>query len=252
MAETTDHSTAASPHSPAVECDISKVDPNSNFSFVQQIADAAGTGFGKPTVDAGGAGVVSQVLGYHVSRTSYNDWSLKDLVLPPPQLSDNLLRCYWELCHPIFPLLHRPSFTSGYDKLWQPVGGSQPSSQRTIQDAVFQSTVNIVLALGSQRSEELNEFEREDLSDALYKRSVRLASLDTLDTLSLAVVQLLLLRGLYLLYTHYADRCWNTVGAALRVAYAIGLQDEPSRPGISQLEREMRRRVWHHCIFIDW
>jgi len=76
--------------------------------------------------------------------------------------------------------------------------------------------------------------------------------LDDLGAPSLQIVQLLVLRGIFLLYTPDVDRCWNTVGAALRVAEALGLQSAGTTLATNQLDREMRRRVWHICVFLDW
>ncbi|KAL7815244.1 hypothetical protein V8C26DRAFT_421186 [Trichoderma gracile] len=63
-------------------------------------------------------------------------------------------------------------------------------------------------------------------------------------------MQLFILRTIYLQYTSFASRCWSTLGIAQRVAYGLGLhKDAPE--SIGQLEREMRRRVWHVLIIMD-
>ncbi|OBT71809.1 hypothetical protein VF21_09376 [Pseudogymnoascus sp. 05NY08] len=76
--------------------------------------------------------------------------------------------------------------------------------------------------------------------------------MDALDTSSLQIVQLLILRGFYLLCTPHADRCWATVGVALRIAQAIGLQSAKPTAASTQFNREMRRRVWYNCFLLDW
>jgi hypothetical protein len=209
----------------------------STSSFVQQVASVVGSGY--EHVDKTGTGI-----GHSISHSTA-EYNVKDLVLPPRQLADNLLQCYWELFHPVLPILHHPTFNAAYSQLWQPIAGNKA------QDVLFHSTLNIVLALGCQRNEALEETEREDLSKEFYRRSAKLISLDALDASSLQIVQLLVLRGSYLLYTPYADRCWNTVGVALRVAQAVGLQSVGTAVS-NQLNREMRRRVWHSCVMLDW
>jgi hypothetical protein len=215
----------------------------SNSSFVQQVASVVGSGY--EHVDSTGIGIGT------ISRPSNVNYNMKDLIIPTRQLADNFLQCYWELFHPVYPVLHKPSFHAMYTQLWQPFDVSDLTSHNNHQDVVFHSTLNIVLALGCQRNIALTVAEREDVAGEFYKRSMKLVSMDTLDTSSLQIVQLLLLRGFYLLYTPYADRCWSTVGVAMRVSQAVGLH--LATAGVPhQLEREMRRRVWHICVLLDW
>lgn len=218
-------------------------DATSNSSFVQQVASVVGSGYDH--VDSTGIGIGT------ISRHSNVEYNMKDLTVPTRQLADSFLQCYWELFHPVYPVLHKPSFYAKYIQLWQPFDLSGSVSHNNHQDVVFHSTMNIVLALGCQRNIALTVADREDLASEFYKRSVRMVSMDTLDTSSLQIVQLLLLRGFYLLYTPYANRCWSTIGVALRVAQAVGLH--VATAGVShQLDREMRRRVWHICVLLDW
>ncbi|KAH8203214.1 hypothetical protein TruAng_002619 [Truncatella angustata] len=109
----------------------------------------------------------------------------------------------------------------------------------------------MVLALGCQYIEHIPATQRSQFADSFYRRSQQLISVETLDFSSLQIVQLLLLRGLYLHYTNYADRCWNIIGVALRVAQGLGLHLEEAVAPKNQLNREMRRRVWHNCVALD-
>ncbi|KAK3333070.1 fungal-specific transcription factor domain-containing protein [Cercophora scortea] len=221
----------------------------SNFSFVQRVASVIGSDYDEPHGDTAGntvpATVVSTSIGYPISLPFTPEYNMEDLLLPPRQYTDNVLQCYWELFQPIFPVLHQPSFDAAYDQLWQKTVANHTN------DIVFYSTLNIVLALGCQRNEAIADNEREGIASEFYKRSLRLVSVDTLDSSSLQVVQLLLLRGFYLCYTPYADRCWSTVGVALRVAQAAGLQSMKGG-GRNQRDQQMRRRVWHLCVILDW
>lgn len=210
----------------------------STSSFVEQVASVVGNGY--EHADKTGIGI-GHSISHHITA------DVKDLILPPRGLADNLLRCYWDLFNPVLPILHHPTFDAAYSQLWQPVTAIEHNETQTV---LFHATLNIVLALGCQRNEALEETEREDLSKEFYRRSVKLVSLDSLDAASLQVVQLLVLRGYYLLYTPFADRCWNTVGVALRVAQAVGLQSDRT-VNSNQLTREMRRRVWHACVMLD-
>ncbi|KAE9372615.1 hypothetical protein N431DRAFT_439694 [Stipitochalara longipes BDJ] len=214
----------------------------SNSSFVQQVASVVGPHFEDADKTGSGSGG---------SSLSTNVFSVNNLVLPPRNLADSVMKCYEDLFQPVYPVLHYPTFTAAYDQLWRPAS-IVASNHNARRDVIFYSTLNIVLALGCQRNEALPEADREELASEFFKRSVRQVSLDDLGPPSLQIVQLLLLRGFFLLYTPDVDRCWSTVGAALRVAQAVGLQSASTTAAANQLDREMRRRVWHACVLLDW
>ncbi|OHF03724.1 hypothetical protein CORC01_01043 [Colletotrichum orchidophilum] len=231
--------------------------PSSNISFLQLVTEAAGpkssTGMSpeEPT-DLGAEDTIPTVLGFSTTTTQPKspDPLPDPVMLPERWLADSLLHSFWEFVHPVFPILHRPSFIASFEAVWQPSRGRPPARDHT--DVVFHATLSIVLALGGQRTDQVSVSEQVRLAESFYKQSVKLVSVDTLDHSSLQVVQLLLLRGIYLHYTQHADRCWNTVGVALRVAQGLGLHSQGDRAtSESQVKREMRRRVWHCCLTLD-
>ncbi|KAF6832159.1 transcriptional regulatory protein [Colletotrichum musicola] len=219
--------------------------PSSNISFLRQVTQAADPQNSSHSPDDEqdkATDCTPTVLGFSAAQPKSPDPPPEPLMLPERWLADDLLASFWEFVHPVFPILHRPSFAASYDALWQPGHGR---GRHDFKDVVFHSTLSIALALGAQRIPE-----QASLAEKFYRQSIRLVSVDALDHSSLQVVQLLLLRGVYLHYTSYADRCWNTVGVALRVAQGLGLHREGNgKP--SQLRREMRRRVWHCCLTLD-
>ncbi|KAF6786569.1 transcriptional regulatory protein [Colletotrichum sojae] len=234
------HQTTTSSHD-----DETVYGPSSNISFLRQVTQAADprNSSHSPGDDQDKAtDSTPTVLGFSAAQPRSPDPPPEPLMLPERWLADDLLASFWEFVHPVFPILHRPSFAASYEALWQP-GHSR--GRHDFKDVVFHSTLSIVLALGAQRT-----VEQVSMADKFYRQSIRLVSVDALDHSSLQVVQLLLLRGVYLHYTSYADRCWNTVGVALRVAQGLGLHREGNGVA-SQLRREMRRRVWHCCLTLD-
>ena len=237
---------------PNVDGDQTVYSTPSNNAFVRQLTSIISAAPGASRA-SNAVHVPLNTLGYAESQQPIADYDLNDLRLPPRSLADSLLQCYWQLFHPLFPILHQPSFQAGYQQVWEPMTASGLHN-KSLREIVFYSTINVVLALGSQRSEELSERERSAVSDDLFRRSVRLISLDTLDNSSLAIVQLLLLRGIHLLYSTFPDRCWTTVGVAVRAAQALGLDtsDQQASSKTDQLTREMRQRVWCSCIHLDW
>ncbi|KAF4828207.1 Sorbicillinoid biosynthetic cluster transcription factor sor3 [Colletotrichum tropicale] len=139
------------------------------------------------------------VLGFSTVQPKSADPLPEPVMLPERWLADSLMESFWEFVHPVFPILHKPSFIASYEALWKPTKGQ--NHKRDFKDVVFHSTLSIVLALGSQRTDQVSVAEQASLADKFYKQSVKLISVDTLDHSSLQVVQLLLLRGVYLHYT---------------------------------------------------
>lgn len=182
-----------------------------------------------------------------IAEHPLDDIDPQAMALPQRHFADEMLRWYWQNFHSVFPFLHWPTFQSTARSLWKQKGRSRQGFDTLLSYA----KLNMVLALACFRNEAMQLEQRQYHADEFYKRSLRLISAETLDTASIPVVQLLLLRTLYLYFAGRADRCWLMSGAAIRVAIGLGLHVTPKRE-LNQLEREMRRRVWFGgCIALD-
>lgn len=170
----------------------------------------------------------------------------ENFVLPFRRNADNYLHCFWNFVHPLFPVLHKPSFTARYEGLWEsqgPVGESD-------ENVTFIPTLNLVFALGCQFSDLVPAEKKAKAATAFYGRSRSLLLFDILGSTQVTVVQWLLLSAVYLQSTSLATTCWTSVGLAIRLAQNLGLHLEPSVVEC-QVDREMRRRVWHTCVELD-
>jgi hypothetical protein len=173
-------------------------------------------------------------------------------VLPMRRQADNFILCYWEFVHPMFPILHRPTFLRKYELLWVDNAGEQPDFATEAEEATFTSTLNLVFAIGCRFSSLVDAAQKLSVADDFYQRSRQSYPFDILDSTSVSLVQMLVLTGVYLLSTEYASRCWNSVGLAIRMAMSLGLHvDNSGRKVMSQVEREMRHRIWHSCVNLD-
>ena len=174
-------------------------------------------------------------------------------LFPSRQTADDLTGCFWEFVHPVFPVLHKTSFMDQYSRLWSAAETEMGSSATAeLDETVFTSTLNIVFALGCKFSKSVPASQRATLAQSFYERSREIYRFEMLDSASLPLVQMLLLTGVYLQSNHQANRCWNVVGLAIRVAQSLGLHVEvPRHPPQSQAVREMRRRLWHVCLMLD-
>lgn len=169
---------------------------------------------------------------------------------PQREDADDFVRCFFEFVHPLFPVLHQPSFEAQYESVWLPGDHSRSRAVVSVEeDCIFSTTLNLVFALGCQYSSLVPRARRSSLADEFYQQSRRHFVFEILDANSLPLVQLLLLKGIYLQSSRYPTRFWNVVGLAIRAAQSLGLHlDIESR---TQLSREMRRRVWHVCVCLD-
>ncbi|UKZ67833.1 uncharacterized protein TrAtP1_008992 [Trichoderma atroviride] len=226
--------------------------PPSTHSFISRVAATIEPVNKKPAQPSNlfsGKPYLNDPIGFRVSNTIDVSMDIDALLLPEKKLADSLVNTYRRFSLPIFPVLHWPSFMKKYDNLWRSTE-SFSLSKYTGNDMLLLSIVNVVLAIGCQRSEHCPAEWRTRDAESLYRRSVRLVSAETLDEYSFEAAQLFILRVIYLQYTSFASRCWSTLGVAQRVAYGLGLhKDIPE--STNQLEREMRRRVWHTSLIMD-
>lgn len=182
------------------------------------------------------------------------EWASGSAMLPRRRNADDFLACYWEFTHPLFPVLHKPSFLKQYQQLWANEKESEVRDLDSLglEELIFNATINLVFALGCKYSNLVAPAQKNSMSDEFYQKSRHLLLFEVLDSTSLSLVQMMCLTGVYLQSTQHANRCWNSVGLAIRVAQSLGLHlNEVTGKKIPQLEREMRRRVWHTCVNLD-
>lgn len=168
-------------------------------------------------------------------------------VLPRRRDADSYVHCYWDNIHPLYPLLHKPTFMRAYDKLWTT---DDEDEQSSFDQTLFMATVNMVFALGSHFSHTVDKEHKAATSNDFYQRARNSFCYDILDSASSAMVQYLLLTVIYLHSTALVNRSHNLLGLAVRAAQTIGLH-EASIVETSQLTEEMRRRIWYACVALD-
>lgn len=188
--------------------------------------------------------------------------SVEHFSLLPRPLTDGLLDVYWNKVHHLYPFIHKQTFMSAYERLWMADATSESNNHAEVailgstlyghSSYVFHCALNIMLALAIQLTD-TPPGDRAKLADIFSVKARNLCKLDLFDDGSLACIQTLLLMTLQLQSTPFPNRCWNCIGIACRLAQGLALHIESSKPvgQISLLELEMRRRVWHGCVFLD-
>lgn len=166
-------------------------------------------------------------------------------LLPPKDQADYFVHIYWTLVHPMFPILDRQAFHKAYADL------CSPSSPVDVDDPIMVSQINLIFALGCQHSETFEMDTREATAKTFFDRATELLNLDSIDSGSLETVQCFLLMVHYLQSTKYLARNWMLVGIAIRMAQALRLHRVETSAQQDPKRRELYRRVWHGCLFMD-
>lgn len=177
--------------------------------------------------------------------------------LPPRDIADHLLELYFTSVHIFYPWTHAPSFKAAYEAIWVPRNPSINTGKPDVglggshcpRDTFF-CALNAMFALGCEFSAYSSE-DKEMASGVFLARIRSLLRYDVLDSGDISHVQALLLVSQYLLCTHYPSQCWNVIGMACRMAIGLGLQSPHFSDGMSRVEKEMRRRIWHACYQMD-
>lgn len=185
------------------------------------------------------------------------DQDVTSVILPSREVANDLVECYFELSHPVFPVLHQPTFMASYEKMWTlgTIAEQRMNEQANIRQIIFNVTVNLVFAIGCQYTSLVSPAERSKYGNDFYQRSRKLVNFELLDGVQQSTVQILLLTAVYLFYLQPAkatDRGWNAVGLAIRAAQDAGLHLEGlTMQSTNQVDREMRRRIWHCATLMD-
>ena len=220
---------------------------SSTIAFVREVAQSARTDHASPWSTRGDCAEVSSSLEpLDVSLQSSEDTA----ALPHRRKADDYLHCFWEFVHPLFPVLHRPTFAARYAQLWLPYNATTAS--RNVEETMFMPTLNLAFALGCQFSALVPPDQKAATANSFYERSRLVLLFDILGTTSDFVVRWLLLSGVYLQSTSHASHCWNSVGLGIRIAQSLGLHlERPGQCPESPMKREMKRRIWHTCVVLD-
>lgn len=184
-----------------------------------------------------------------------------DYLLPPRDMADHLLDCFWDRVYCLYPFFDWAAFQNAYENLWTSqsqrgrelsklnigLGNTSTSGTGSI---VFSCALNIIFAIGCHFAD-IPVVEREAVAHSFFLRSKQHIGLDMLDIRSIGVVQTLLITALYLQSTPYPHRCWNSIGVACRLAQGLGLHEAEQYQFKDPLEQEIQRRTWHGCVMMD-
>lgn len=182
-------------------------------------------------------------------------------MLPPHAHSERLYRSFLDGVHPIMPLIHVPTFTAQYKCFWDwyPKNMHECPTGELLDNPTFLPLLMAVLYAGAiSLSPEATvaltsgEHTRGSLTAHLYGATMAALSAcafprsPTVNSLiAFLIVQTCLIRE-----EEPLTSC-SFVGLAMRVAQSMGLHRDGSHFGLSDVECEVRRRVWWHILYLD-
>lgn len=163
-------------------------------------------------------------------------FDLPSAVLRPSNAKDAatlelLITAYFQHVNPDFPVLYEPSFREAY-QAWL--------IEPTKADLAWQCGFLCMLLLG-RRVASANV---PDGQEKQWWTCVQTLLPVVIFTSSVTAVQTLLLAALHLHNTNHRDACWNLTGTAIRIAFAIGLNQDKASTSQAPLAREVRKRLW--------
>lgn len=191
------------------------------------------------------------------------DWSL-----PLRRASDALVDDYFSRFHRLYPFLHQPSFRRQYERLWALDSGTTGDNtmacsglcRQKSRGKLFPAMLHAVFALATLTIDPASPGKNARRAEAFFRHTQAVDLLNVPDDeVGIELIQLGLLMGFYLQSTEKFSRCWNITYLTIRIAKNIGLElsvSDPRRRDFfawrpTQLDCEMRSRVWHGCIVLE-
>ncbi|KAH8810824.1 fungal-specific transcription factor domain-containing protein [Xylogone sp. PMI_703] len=179
------------------------------------------------------------------SKHSQHSQSIAQMfALPPRRAADDMIKTYFHEIHILYPFLIRDRFMRSYQAVW--TGEDGEGEQRLLY-----CIMNLIFALSCQIKKRDAPDEMAAAAAIFYKRAVQLLQFNVIGGGSLELVQSLLLMGQYLQSTEWPHRCWVVIGLAIRISQGLGLHMKRTTASLCQLDRELARRLWHGCVFMD-
>ncbi|KAK3897804.1 hypothetical protein C8A05DRAFT_38621, partial [Staphylotrichum tortipilum] len=171
-------------------------------------------------------------------------------LLPSMELGHRLMRRYVDAVHPIVRCVHRPSLEAMYTSFWDDVRQGiepRPSVQALVFAAWFSAAVSVDEAFC--RGHECNKTRL--VQHMKIGTETALSKASFLSTTRFETIQAFVMYLLPLCRDEVSRAHSVLVGAAVRMAECMGLHRDGSAYGLTPLETQVRRLVWHQLCFLD-
>ncbi|KAF1733351.1 putative transcriptional regulatory protein [Beauveria bassiana] len=156
-----------------------------------------------------------------------------------------IMNRYFNTMGLLFPFLHEATFRQTYSAF--KASGFNKVRQTWLGE------LNLMFAIASNINRKQGKTSKQCFQESLvyYKRAMSLCGASSLRTVSLDIVQFLLLQALYLQGTPQAGEAWSVHGLLVRSAIALGLHSDKVGRQLNEIVQEMRNRTWHTIYCLD-
>lgn len=166
-------------------------------------------------------------------------------VLPSRAKADDMMDIYWNEVHILYPFLLPHRFMESYRRLWM-------AEKDSSSDEMMYCILNLIFAITCQVTKRVSPSEKAAAAEVYRRRATHLLQVNLIGRGSIEIIQALLLMGQYLQSTEWPHRCSVVIGLAIRISQGMGLHLARTTESVQlQEERELARRLWHGCIFMD-
>ncbi|KAF9346225.1 Transcriptional activator of fatty acid utilization, partial [Mortierella sp. AD094] len=165
-----------------------------------------------------------------------------EMTLPPRDLAEHLLECYWIYVHPHLPVVHKPTFMRQY---------RNPDPEKRPPMVLL----NAMFSIASRFSEHPEivglGHDPEFFGDEYFARAKRLVDLEYELPRQSSIQALLLMVAYRFTSAKSGGRVWVMLGMATRMAQDLGMHRNSARWHLPPLETEIRKRLWWACYIMD-
>ncbi|KAK5020676.1 hypothetical protein LTS07_011491 [Exophiala sideris] len=172
--------------------------------------------------------------------------------LPPRAKADSFVDIYFSTIHIAYPFISEPDFRRTYESFWQSdslEGFRGPWLSLLLTIFAIGSCYEGIAESEGRVSTPQVPHQHQRHFDHAIAIAQKYSSKHLVDHICALLAQCF-----YLLATCQTDRCWTTLGLAVRIAQSIGLhvEDDHRTGGENALApQEMCRRVWYSIFVLD-
>jgi len=159
-------------------------------------------------------------------------------LFPAKEVSDTLIKTYFDKVHPNYLLFHQETFEIRYNDMWLHPG----VLLRNVEPG-WACCLCMMMAFGAQALEDHDRVKAGQIQRH-YLEFVQGKMHQLISATTLINVQALLLLQLYQHNCTERNSAFMLLGCASRMAMALGMHRGGTSGGFDDLEREVRKRVW--------
>ncbi|MCJ1396413.1 hypothetical protein MMC18_009303, partial [Xylographa bjoerkii] len=160
---------------------------------------------------------------------------------PPPERIHQLWQIFIENVDPLTKVVHVPTLRPAIQKAASNIG-TIPRSFEALMFAIYGAAV--MSLKDDECKQRLGEPRKTLLSRYISATKAALSRAKFMGTISLVVLQALVLHLLSVRDIYEPRALWSLTGVAVRIAQGMGLEKDGVSLGLPPFETEMRRRVW--------